>query len=696
MTLSQSIMLRDGMSAVLNQISTNLERTISGFEAMQAAAGNQIPTQVYEQMNANIEEMRASLQSAVSQVDSLGQAFQNAHPPANTLLGTVKKLAVTLGGLAAVRGIIGLSDELTQTTARLNLMNDNLQTTEQLQNMIFAANQRSRGSYLQTADTVAKLGLLAKNAFSSNAETIAFVEQLNKHFAIVGTSQEGRAAAMLQLTQAMSSGVLRGEELNSIFDQAPTIIQTIADYLGVTVGEVKELAQEGDITATIVKNALLSAADETNARFNEMPKTFTNMWDYFESYAVKAFQPVLDYFNTFTNSEEFKHFVDNCIGAVVILSEIVIDVFDRMAAGAAWARENWDVLAPIILGVASALLIYHGYLTAVSIAERISGIQKGIAAVMAYAHARGTDAEAAAAARATAAQYGFNAALLTCPITWIVVGIIALISILYAAVAAFNHFTDSSVSATGIVGAAFAVLGAHLYNMFIVPVWNWFASLANFIANVFHNPIAAVKVLFFDMAQTIIGYIRNVAAGIEALINMIPGMQVDITSGLDALYGRIERASKQVKDASGWKEIVQRKDFIDYRIAAQTGYDFGQRVEAKLSDTFNLDKILQDAKNGLDENIYSSIPEPSLGDIADTAENTGKMAKSLEITEEDLKYLKDLAEREVINRFTTAEIRLEMHNNNTISGTNDIDGIVDYLGQRLEEMMVTAAEGVHD
>ncbi len=696
MTLSQSIMLRDGMSAVLNQISTNLERTISGFEAMQAAAGNQIPTQVYEQMNTNIEEMRTSLQSAVSQVDSLGQSFQNAHPPANALLSTAKKLMVTLGGLAAVRGIIGLSDELTQTTARLNLMNDNLQTTEQLQNMIFASAQRSRGSYLQTADVVAKLGLRAKDAFSSNEETIAFAEQLNKMFVIAGASQQEVASASLQLTQALGSGVLRGEEFNAVFEAAPNVMQAVADYMQVPIGALREMAADGEITANIVKNALLSAADETNAQFEKMPMTFAQTWQSFENYAVKAFEPVFDRLSSLVNSDDFQHLVEDCIGAVVILSEIVIDVFDRMAADAAWARENWDVLAPIILGVASALLIYHGYLTAVSIAERISGIQKGIAAVMAYAHARGTDAEAAAAARATAAQYGFNAALLTCPITWIVVGIIALISILYAAVAAFNHFTDSSVSATGIVGAAFAVLGAHLYNMFIVPVWNWFASLANFIANVFHNPIAAVKVLFFDMAQTIIGYIRNVAAGIEALINMIPGMQVDITSGLDALYGRIERASKQVKDASGWKEIVQRKDFIDYRVAAQTGYDFGQRVEAKITDTFNLDKILQDAKNGLDENIYSSIPEPSLGDIADTAENTGKMAKSLEITEEDLKYLKDLAEREVINRFTTAEIRLEMHNNNTISGTNDIDGIVDYLGQRLEEMMVTAAEGVHD
>ncbi len=362
MTLSQSIMLRDGMSVVLNQISANLERTVSGFEAMQAAAGNQIPTQVYEQMNTNIEEMRASLQSAVSQADSLGQSFQNAHPPANNLLSTAKKLMVTLGGLAAIRGIIGLSDELTQTTARLNLMNDNLQTTEQLQNMIFASAQRSRASYTQTADVVAKLGLRAKDAFSSNAETIAFAEQLNKMFVIAGASQQEVASASLQLTQALGSGVLRGEEFNAVFEAAPNVMQAVADYMQVPIGALREMAADGEITASIVKNALLSAADETNARFEEMPMTFAQTWQSFKNYAVKAFEPVFDRLSGLVNSDNFQHLVEDCIGAVVILSEIVIDVFDHMAAGAAWARENWDVLAPIILGVASALLIYHGYL----------------------------------------------------------------------------------------------------------------------------------------------------------------------------------------------------------------------------------------------------------------------------------------------------------------------------------------------
>ena len=306
---------------------------------------------------------------------------------ADSVSGLTSKLRSLVGsylGLRGLQGIINLSDTMASTTARLNSMNDGLQTTAELSGMIFQSAQRSRGAYQATADMVAKLGTLAGDAFGSSAEVVAFAEQINKQMVLSGASTMGAQAAMLQLTQAMSSGVLRGEELNSILEQAPTIAQAIADYLGVTTGEMRELASEGRVTAEVVKAAMFSAAEETNAKFEQMPMTWGQVWTSFQNIALRAMQPVLNGVNWMANhiDDALDWVAEHADGVAAVLAglgAVALVVGAQMAgsalmSAASWAVANWPIL---LVGAAVSMLIYMA-LKAGATFEQVGGVIGGV------------------------------------------------------------------------------------------------------------------------------------------------------------------------------------------------------------------------------------------------------------------------------------------------------------------------------
>ncbi|CZT56712.1 hypothetical protein BN3661_01527 [Eubacteriaceae bacterium CHKCI005] len=373
--------------------------------------------------------------------------------------------------------------------------------------MIFESAQRSRGEYQATADAVSKMGLMASDAFANNQELVAFGEQLNKQFAVAGTSQKGIDAAMLQLTQAMSSGVLRGEELNSVFEQAPTIIQSIADYMGVPIGQIRELASEGQLSATIVKNALLSTADETNAKFNSMPMTFGQVFVKIKNQALMAFQPVLEKLSTIANSAEFQTFISNVIAVISTIASFAASAFDVLLGMADAISNNWSMIEPIVMGVVTAFGLYKAAVWLSAIATAVLTGAKMLA-VPVYSLLTG------ATMVETAAQWGLNTALYSCPLVWIIILIIALIAIFYAVIGAINHFAGTSISATGIICGAFATAGAFIGNLVIaaynvivdalIIIYNLIAEVANFVGNVFTDPINAVCRLFFGLADTVL------------------------------------------------------------------------------------------------------------------------------------------------------------------------------------------------
>lgn len=684
----------------LNQMVEEQNQLNAAVSQLDVAAANE----AYLRLSGIIGNTERYIRDNTDEQGRFNQQISQGTQQANGLMQSIKGAVAAYATMHTAGSIIELSDTMAQTQARLSLLVDvdDGGSVAELQDMIFLSAERARGDYQQTAEAVSKLGLMAGDAFSGNEEIIAFTEQLNKQFVIAGTEAAGIDAAMLQLTQAMGSGVLRGEEYNSILEQAPNIIQAIADYMNVPIGQLKDMASEGQITAEIVKLALFAAADETNAKFDGMSRTFGQVWNSFRNHALMAFQPVLERINEIANSESFQGFATHVVGALVVVAGITLSIFDMLQAGGALLADNWSWISPIIYGVAAALAVYYGWQLA---ANGLGVVSKGIHMAMAAGqmiHAAATGTLTAAKAAEIAAQNGLNAAMYACPAAWLIMMILALIAVFYGVIAAVNHFAGTSISATGLIAGAFAVLAAHIINGSIIPVQNMFAIFINFLGNAFHDPIAAIKVAFYDMCLTVIGYIQNLAAGIETLLNKIPGVTVDITSGLDSFYSGLEQAQQAVKDKSGWVEYVQKMDFIDYRDAANAGYRFGKGIEEKVSsfDPASLfDTNIPNPNDYTDLSTYGTDLGLSGigGGVDDIAGNTGAIADSMDITEEELKYLRDIAEQDTINRFTTAEINIDMSGmQNTIQGTDDLDGFISGLTDAVHEATDIMTEGVHE
>ena len=661
----------------------------SAMENMDVSAANS----AYLKLSQTVDNTERYIRDNTNEQMQFNNAVYAGTTQTDALTGAIKRVVAAYVSIQSVQKALNLSDELTQTTARLDMMvssyntlNGTMQTTDELTQMIYQSAQNSRASFMDTAASVAKLGNNARDAFASTGEIVQFAELVNKQFTIAGASSTEASNAFLQLTQALGSGVLRGDELNSIFEQAPNLIQTVADYMDVPIGQIREMASEGQITADIVKNAMFAAADDIDAKFSSMPMTWGQLWTYYSNQALMTFQPVLQRLNEIANDTNMRTALTGVMNALSGAATVALNVIDVMVTGGAFIVDNWSMIAPVIIGVGTALAVYNGVLILHNAYEAASNGLKMIAAIRAVAHGTATATETAATTGASAAQIAFNAALYACPLTWIVLAIIAVIAAIYLIVAAVNKAHGTTISATGGIAGAFMVLAAHVLNTFVVPVQNWLASLINFIGNAFNDPIAAVQVLFYDMCLTVIGYIQNLASGIETLLNRIPGVTIDITSGLDGFYAELEQAQQKVKDESGWVEYVQKMDYISYDAAYDKGYEWGQGVENRVKDFFG---------GAEDDNSGSYGDESDMTNyLSGIAGDTASISDSLDVSEEDLKYLRDIAEQEAINRFTTAEIKVDMSGmSNTVHNTNDLDGIVDGLTTRVLQAMEVVRDG---
>jgi tape measure domain-containing protein len=701
----------DTANAELEQLRGQLDQAVQEQEALNRAVENmdvEAANQAYLRLSQTVGNTERYIRDNVDEQGRFNREIEEGTNEANSLMQTIKGAVAAYATIQTLSTALNLSDQLTSTTARLNLMNDGLQTTQDLQNMIYLSAERARGSYQATADAVSKLGLMAGDAFGSSEEIIAFMEQVNKQFTIAGTEAAGIDAAMLQLTQAMGSGVLRGEEYNSILEQAPNIIQAIADYMEVPKGQLKDMAAEGQITADIVKAAMFAAADETNAKFESMPKTFSQIWTSFQNTALMSFQPVLQRMNEIANSEAFQQFVNNAIEGLSMVAGVALEIFDLLVGVAGAVADNWSWLSPIIYGVAAALAVYYGWLLLTKGAEMAMAAVHGIVAVAKGIMAAATMLVTGATWAETTAQYGLNAAMYACPIVWIIILIIALIALFYAAVAAVNKFAGTSVSATGIICGAFMVALAFIGNIFValwnlvvdvfVLIYNLVATVANFIGNVFTDPIGAVCRLFFDLADTVLGILQALASAIDAifgsnLAGSVQGWRDSLGGWVDDTFGKGDEVMAKMNADD------MKLGRFEYGAAWDAGYSFGEGIDESIAN-FDPSSLFDTNVPGADDyanlgNYGSGIGGIGSG-VDDIAGNTGKIADSMDITEEDLKYLRDIAEQEAVNRFTTAEITIEQTNHNTVSGKMDLDGIVSGLTDAANEAVDKIAEGVHE
>ena len=560
-----------------------------------------------------------------------------------------------------------------------------------------ASAQRSRASYLGTMQTISKLGLQAGDAFNSNDELIRFTELLNKNFVIGGSSATEQAAAMYQLTQAMGSGRLQGDEYRSIIENAPMLAGAIEEYMrnvqGAT-GAMKDWSSEGLLTADVIKAAVFNSADEVEARFQQMPMTWGQVWTQMQNKAIAAFDPVLSKLNQVANSERFETVTDGIVSGLATIAAVAGVVLDLLISGGSLVVDNWSWLEPIVWGLVTAFVAYN---TVALITNGLNAATALAEGVKAAALAMSTGATFAA----TVAQYGLNAALLACPITWIVLLIIALVAAFYAAVAAINHFAGTSLSATGIVMGAFAVAGAFIINLILgvvnfvigigVELYNLIATFANFFANVFNDPVGAIINLFAGMFDFILGIVQSAASLIDTVLG------TDMSSAVAGFRNTV--ATKVEEIVGDQVEVMEKLNASDYQIqrieygdAWAAGNSLGRGIEDAVGGLFNFDL-------GAAENYGADSPF-ALDDISNnaalTAANTGATADALTATTEELEYLRDIAERDAINRFTTAEVKIDMTGmQNRIEGGADLDGVISALTDGFTEALLTAAEGVH-
>lgn len=674
-TIRSQMVLNDQVTGVLKNITRALDITLHSFEQMQDASANAVDVRLLNQaraglgeVNLAVREMEENYRRAAQQEQQvtrnirqstqaeqqLNASIRGGNDALDDMVGKAKNLAATIGVSVGLKKLIELSDQMTNTTARLNFIVDDGGSVEALEAKIMASAQRSRAAYLDTASAIASMGANAGAAFTSNDELIAFMEQVNKQFVIGGASAQGQAAAMLQLTQAMAVGALRGEELNSILENAPGIARAIEQYMGIAEGSIKSYAEKGAVSATVVKNALLSIADETNAKFNGMAMTWGQVWTQMGNIALKVTRPLLTAIN--------------------------------------WLANNLSVIGPILLGLGTAFLVFQVAAHWTKIADVATAAYHAVVNLLSI----GFGALTGNTVAASAAVSTFNSALLASPITWIIMLIAVVIGLLYGVVAIINKVTGSSISATGLICGAIAVAGAFigntvigLLNALIQYIWAIFVApflgIVEWILNVCNGGFNSFGDAVANLIGQIIGWFLNLGKVVTTIIDAIFG--TNWTAGLESLQSSVTAWGKNENAIT----LDKNAPTIDYRFeygdAWAAGNDFGKGIDAKIGGMFNTGGLGD--SSGFD-----------LGDIAaytgETADNTGKTADALAVTEEQLEYLRDIAERDAINRFTTAEVKIDMTGmTNRIDGSADLDGVISQLTEGFTEALVTAAEGVH-
>lgn len=703
--ISTSIELTDRVSGSLNRITASLYNTTSAFQGVDRASETAFDTGAVSAMtqelygySERIQQLESDLVDSNRRLAEMEEKTQKAAQSADMLRGAFNVVKGVIAGLG-VQKIIQTSDALVQAKSRIGLMTDNLEETQALMDLIYHSAQNSRGSFSEMASVVARFGNNAKDAFSSNDEVVAFAELVQKQMVIAGSTTTESANAILQLSQALASGVLRGDELRSIFEQAPNLIQSIADYLDVPISQIREMASEGELSADVVKAAIFASADDINAKFSEMPMTWGQVWQSMQNTALMKFQPVLQRINDIANSDSFKTFANGAIEAMAVLANVLLNIFEFIATVSSFIADNWSIISPIVYGVVTALALYAAYLGIVKAAEIIGAAVKIAMCVASYAHAAATGTEATATAAATAAQYGLNTALLACPLTWIILLIVALIAVIYAVCSAIAKMTGVANSGFGVITGGvnvviqfFKNLGLSVANI-ALGIGNAIAALGSNMMNAFHNAIMSVQSWFYGLLADAL----YVVEGICKALNKLPFVEFDysgITNKADEYANKAAEAANNKADytsiSDAFSEGMSTFDtFQDGWVsdAFDSGAAWGDGLVDKVGGLFDTSSI---------DSAYTDTGAGSLLDSVNSiGSDTSEIADGVNISNENLKYLRDIAEQEAVNQFTTAEIKVDMQNNNNINNNIDIDGIIEQLTTGVEEAMIVAAEGVH-
>ena len=715
----------DEASNQIEQLRGQLNQAIRSQQSLNAAmaAGDASGiVESYNQLNSTVSNTERYIRDNTDEQGRFNTKIQEGTQQADQLTSMIRNAVGAYLSIQGAQKAMDISDELISTTARLNTMNESFNKingtateTDSLVKQIYASAQNARGSFGDMAAVVAKFGNNARDAFANQDEVVAFANIVQKQMTVAGASTQEASNAMLQLSQALGSGVLRGDELNSIFEQAPNLIQSIADYLEVPIGQIRSMASEGQLSADVVKAAIFASADEVNAKFDEMPMTWQQVWQQMQNTALMAFQPVLNRINNLANSPAFQNFANGLISAMAIIANQILNIFDLVGSVAQFVSDNWAIIEPLIMGAATALGIYTTALVAYNTVQAITTGLEALAAFQKSVHAAASMLAAGATLAQVAAQYGLNAALAACPITWIVAAFIALVAIIYAACSAIARMTGLASSGLGIiVGAVYTVI-AFFRNLFsaVGTVFSGIAAgaaaLGNNIKAAFHNSIASVKATFYSLLSTAMSVISQIASALSAL----PFVEFDASG----LAGKASEYAAKAQEATDSKmEYQDVGAAFQAKMDEMTAFSDGWASDAFAAGAAKGDSIADSVANfdlasllgatelpdtssfDMSDVIQNGIADSGLADAAGTtAGNTGKVADSLDKTTEDLKYLRDIAEQETVNRYTLASVNVDMSGmTNHVNNGMDLDGVVSGLTDAVDEAIESMAEGVHN
>ena len=647
-TIQSSIKMFDGYSPIIKNMIRANQNIISSFGSIEQASGNAFNIKAIQdaqsalaRVETDFDDIEREIREADNAQKQLNNDIRNGDSFADGLKNKLLGVGAAVGAAFSAKKIVDLADTMTNTTARLNFIVDDGGTVEELQEKIMASANRARSAYQTTADAVAKLGMQAGNAFSSNDELIAFAEQLNKSFVIAGADGQAVESVMYNLTQALSSGVLRGQDLNSVFSNAPNIIQNIADYLDVPIGQIRDMAADGQLSADVIKNAMFAAAEETNAAFATMPMTWAQVWTVAKNTILQAFEPVIQ----------------------------------TIGAAATWIYDNWSRISPVFYGIAAAI----GVVAAAFAIWKIVTLAQ------------------------TVAQWALNSALLANPITLIVLAIAAVVG---AIVVWINKIGGLKVAWLTVCNA-------------IMTAWDWvkigFFTGVYWVINLWEK----MKLGLMTAGTAIVNFMGDMKAGVLMILqNMVNGA-IDIINGFINVLNAIPGVNISLIEQVTFGTTAQLENEAAKQARESALNDYRAEVEAGIADRqAQLDIMMDDARTATASRVAeidavraeqaNSKAEEQLSafdfgntwdgiaqNVDDIAGNTGRAADSLDYTEEDVKYLLDIAGREAVNRYTT-DVHLDMSGmNNNISSDMDLDGVIAHINAGVIEAIDMGVEGDH-
>lgn len=737
----------NGLDNIVNQVISSMDSLNDMVNRVTDSMGDLLSNtrQTVGSIDNNIRGIGGGIDSNTTSQNRFNSSLQTGNNYLKNMLSNLKGMVATYVSLQGAKALINMSDTAAQNTARLTNMNTGLgdgeYSTEGLEDLIFNTAQKTGTAYNEMVDLVSRFGNNAGDAFGSSAEVVAFTDLLNKQLVSDGASKFSAESALFQLSQALGAGVLQGEELNSILDATPNLVQHIADYMGVARGEIKGLASEGKITADIVTGAVFDAADVINSTFETMPNTWSQTWTRMKNQSIVALEPVLNKLSEIANSTGFQTFALNVANGMTVVGNALVGVIDLAVQFGSYISENLGSILPQITMIVGAFLLYNIALKAVIVSLAIfkaskmainalfitSKVIMGAITLATMAYNAINLAMAGGMSLSALAANGLAASLRTLwatmsPILLIAAKII-LVIVLIAAVIGFVIYKiiqwgDTTNTVVGNICGVLAVAGAFIGNMFFalinfvsglfITLWNLIVTFANFFGNVFNNPVQAIANLFSGLFDFILGIVQSVAKAIDTLLG-------------SNLAGAVSGFRNKVKDFTvglvGEQTVVMEQlnqdDFalsgFDYVEAWNMGASFGDGLSGFASDLFSTNDTDLIGDTPFDYSDYLSDITGGLGDISDVLGDTGgvgggvsdiagstaDISDTISVSEEDLKYLRDLVSREAVNRFTTSNITNEILINNNVDKDVDLDGLVNKLTVSMGEAIEKSAEGVH-